>query len=107
MTYYIPRDRRNELPAIHVPSTAEPRRSRPRSEPAWDKFINQDAYLSAHRGQYAERGGVMMPMSYHRFQLRAGAVAQRRRRAEQAQMRIDVPTSESLLRHGWGSGRRS
>ena len=29
---------------------------------AWDAYISQDAYLSKHRGQYAERNGVLLPM---------------------------------------------
>ncbi len=29
---------------------------------AWDAYINQDPYLSKHRGQYAERDGAFLPM---------------------------------------------
>ena len=29
---------------------------------AWDAYINQDPYLSKHRGQYAERNGAFLPM---------------------------------------------
>ena len=29
---------------------------------AWDAYIAQDAYLSKHRGQYAERGAVFLPL---------------------------------------------
>src|SRR5690606_21373924 len=29
---------------------------------AWDAYIEQDKYLSAHRGEYAERGAVFLPM---------------------------------------------
>jgi len=31
---------------------------------AWEKYILQDEYLSANRGKYAERGGVIMPMVF-------------------------------------------
>ncbi|HEX9248352.1 MAG TPA: hypothetical protein VF856_02565, partial [Gemmatimonadaceae bacterium] len=31
---------------------------------AWDAFINQDPYLSSHRGQYAERNAVFLPMVF-------------------------------------------
>ena len=29
---------------------------------AWDAYIAQDKYLSKHRGEYAERGAVFLPM---------------------------------------------
>ena len=31
---------------------------------AWEAYINQDNYLSKHRGEYAERGAVFLPMVY-------------------------------------------
>ena len=31
---------------------------------AWEAFIQQDPYLSKHRGEYAERGGVRLPMVF-------------------------------------------
>jgi hypothetical protein len=31
---------------------------------AWERYILQDEYLSANRGKYAERGGVIMPMVF-------------------------------------------
>jgi hypothetical protein len=31
---------------------------------AWEAYILQDKYLSANRGKYAERGGVIMPMVF-------------------------------------------
>jgi hypothetical protein len=31
---------------------------------AWEAYIQQDKYLSANRGKYAERGAVIMPMVY-------------------------------------------
>ena len=29
---------------------------------AFEAYIKQDAYLSEHRGEYAERNGAVMPM---------------------------------------------
>ncbi len=31
---------------------------------AWNAYIEQDSYLSKHRGEYAERGGVFLPMVF-------------------------------------------
>ena len=29
---------------------------------AWDAYISQDSYLSEHRGEYAQRGAIFLPM---------------------------------------------
>ena len=29
---------------------------------AWDAYIAQDSYLSKHRGEYAERGAIFLPL---------------------------------------------
>jgi len=54
---YIPK---SQSDILLVPATGDPRTA----TQMWnqlDKFISQDAYLSAHRGQFAERNGVILP----------------------------------------------
>jgi hypothetical protein len=54
---YIPK---SQSDILLVPATGDPRTA----AQMWtqlDKFISQDAYLSAHRGQFAERNGVILP----------------------------------------------
>ena len=74
---------------------------------AWDAYIAQDSYLSKHRGQYAERGGVFLPfvrrmdlsLSQNLFHSIAG-------RRHAGQIRLDVTNFGNLLNHDWGVGQR-
>src|SRR5260370_42605937 len=74
---------------------------------AWDAYISQDAYLSKHRGQYAQRGAVFMPLVkrldmsvtqdvFHNF------VGSRHGFA----VRFDILNFGNLLNHNWGVSRR-
>ena len=74
---------------------------------AFDAFIEQDAYLSERRGQYAERGGVFLPMqtqldlslSQEIFRNLGG-------RRHGLQFRIDAVNFGNLLNSDWGVGQR-
>ena len=74
---------------------------------AFEAYINQDKYLSKHRGEYAKRGGVWYPMVkrmdlsivqdvFHNIggQRNAG------------QFRIDFTNFGNLLNHDWGVSQR-
>jgi hypothetical protein len=74
---------------------------------AFETYIQQDKYLSKHRGEYAERGGVFLPMVrrldlslsqdlFHSFGGRRHA----------GQIRLDVTNLGNLLNHDWGVGQR-
>ncbi len=74
---------------------------------AWDAYISQDSYLSKRRGQYAERGGVLLPL-VHRMDL---SIAQDiftniRGRRHSLQVRADVLNFGNLLNSNWGVGQR-
>jgi hypothetical protein len=73
---------------------------------AWDKFIEQDDYLRTHRGQYAERGGVFMPMvlrsDFSFTQELARDIAGHQNGLE---MRIDILNVGNLINHHWGVGQ--
>lgn len=74
---------------------------------AWNAFIAQDAYLSAHRGEYAGRGAAFLPM-VHRADLSVAQdfflnIAGHRNRF---QFRVDVDNFTNLLNKNWGVGQR-
>ena len=73
----------------------------------WEAYINQDEYLRTHRGRYAERGAVFLPMLFRAdlsatqeiFQDVAG-------KRNGLQIRLDVLNFSNLLNNKWGTGRR-
>jgi hypothetical protein len=70
---------------------------------AWDAFINQDSYLSTHRGQYAERNGVFLPMVYRADVSISQDVGRTiAGRPNRLQIRLDILNVTNLLNHDWG-----
>jgi hypothetical protein len=74
---------------------------------AFDQYIQNDPYLSSHRGEYAQRGGVFFPM-VNRIDLSViqdvfhnigGA-------KHSGQVRLDITNFGNLLNHNWGVGQR-
>jgi hypothetical protein len=71
---------------------------------AWDAYISQDKYLSSRRGQYAERGGVFLPMVYRADLAFTQDV---RLPARQAfQVRLDFLNFGNKIGPNWGVGQR-
>ena len=75
---------------------------------AFDKYIDQDPYLSSHRGQYVERNSNIIPM-LHRIDL---SVTQDffikiggQRNA--FQFRVDVLNFTNMLNRNWGISQRA
>jgi hypothetical protein len=74
---------------------------------AFEAYIQQDKYLSKHRGQYAERGGIWFPM-VKRMDLSIvqdvfhNIAGQR----NSGQFRIDFTNFGNLLNHNWGVSQR-
>jgi hypothetical protein len=74
---------------------------------AFDQYINNDPYLSSHRGQYAERGGAWFPyvnridlsITQDLFHMFGGA-------KHGAQIRLDIQNFGNLVNHDWGVGQR-
>jgi hypothetical protein len=74
---------------------------------AWDAYIAQDAYLSKHRGQYAERGAVFLPLvkridlsvSQDIFHVFGG-------QKHSGQIRLDITNFGNLLNDKWGVSQR-
>jgi hypothetical protein len=70
---------------------------------AWDGFINQDAYLSTHRGQYAERNAVFLPMVYRADVSISQDIGRSiGGRPNRLQIRLDILNVTNLLNSDWG-----
>ena len=74
---------------------------------AFEAFINQDPYLSKHRGEYAKRNGGVMPMfnsvdlsiTQDLFHNVAG-------QKNSFQLRLDIVNFGNLLNSDWGVSQR-
>ena len=74
---------------------------------AWEAYIAQDAYLSKHRGEYAERNAAFLPL-LKRMDLsvtqdifrNVGGTRQR------LQFRADIINFGNLLNKNWGVSQR-
>jgi hypothetical protein len=74
---------------------------------AFEQLIEADSYLSSHRGQYAQRNAVFLPivnrvdlsLSQDVFHSLAG-------RRHSGQIRLDITNFGNLLNHSWGVGQR-
>ena len=103
---YIPRDQ-SEMNFVqftgtngHVYTTAE-------QSAAWEAYIGQDNYLNQHRGEFAKRGAVFLPMlkrmdlslSQDLFHSISGT-------RHSGQIRLDITNFGNLLNHNWGVSQR-
>jgi hypothetical protein len=74
---------------------------------AFETYIENDSYLSAHRGQYAERNAVFLPivntvdlsLTQDLFHKIGGM-------RHSGQIRLDITNFGNLLNHNWGVGQR-
>ena len=71
---------------------------------AYEAFIASDPYLSAHRGQYEERGGVVAPWN-NRFNLRVAQDINFNvcRKVHTVTIGVDVNNIANLLNPEWGA----
>ena len=74
---------------------------------AWEAYIQQDAYLSQHRGEYAERNAVFLPL-LNRMDLSVSqdvfkSIGGKRQRF---QFRADVINFGNLVNKNWGVSQR-
>ncbi len=73
---------------------------------AWEAYIQQDKYLSANRGKYAERGGVIMPMvSRADFSFAQQLFTNINNKKNTLEFRIDILNVGNLLNKDWGLGQ--
>jgi hypothetical protein len=74
---------------------------------AFESYIAQDKYLSAHRGEYAERGAVFLPLLHKMdFSLTQDVFKNIKGRRNAGQFRIDIQNAGNLLNSDWGVGQR-
>ena len=74
---------------------------------AWNAYISQDSYLSGHRGQYAERNGVLLPMIWRLdFNVAQDLFMDIGGRRHALQLRADFLNFGNLLNSDWGVGQR-
>ena len=72
----------------------------------WD-FVNQDKYLSSHKGEYADANAALMPW-LNRFDLHlaqnfnVGALRGSKRSNETLQLSLDIMNVGNLLNSSWG-----
>ena len=74
---------------------------------AFEAYINQDAYLREHRGEYAQRNGAVMPM-FNSIDLSITQdIFRNQRGARNAfQVRLDIINLGNLLNSDWGVAYR-
>jgi Carboxypeptidase regulatory-like domain len=74
---------------------------------AFEQLIQSDNYMRSHRGQYAERNAVFLPM-VHRTDLSVSQdlFANLGGRRHSGQIRLDITNFTNLLNADWGVGRR-
>lgn len=73
---------------------------------AWEKFIEQDEYLSERRGEYAERGGVFLPMVYRAdFSIIQDVYFNLFNKRNSIQLRLDILNVGNFLNKEWGVGQ--
>jgi hypothetical protein len=74
---------------------------------AWEAYIAQDKYLSKHRGEYAVRNAVFMPMLKNMdVSLTQDLFRDIKGKRNGLQVRLDVFNFGNLINHNWGLGTR-
>ena len=74
---------------------------------AFNKFIENDSYLSKHRGEYSERGGVAAPWQ-HRFNFKVAQDFDFRVAGKKntIQVALDINNVGNLLNSNWGTYKK-
>jgi hypothetical protein len=74
---------------------------------AFEAYIQQDPYLSKHRGQYAERNGAVMPMFTRAdLTITQDLFHDISKQRHAFQLRFDFFNFSNLLNHNWGVAYR-
>ena len=104
---YIPKNT-SEMNFTDIPATATVRAfTAAEQAAAFEAYIAQDKYLSAHRGEYAVRNAVFLPFQ-HRIDMSItqDVFKDVKGKRNAGQFRIDITNLGNLLNHDWGVGQR-
>jgi Carboxypeptidase regulatory-like domain len=104
---YIPRNT-SEMNFVDIPATATTRGfTAAEQTAAFEAYIQQDKYLSEHRGQYAERGGIFYPIAKRMdLSIVQDVFHDIGGKRNAGQFRIDFTNFGNLLNHNWGVSQR-
>ena len=104
---YIPRDTSEmNFRPLTVAATARTYTAAEQAA-AFEQLIQSDNYLRSHRGQYAERNAVFLPMVHRTdFSISQDLFANVKGRRHSGQIRLDITNFTNLLNADWGVGRR-
>jgi hypothetical protein len=74
---------------------------------AWDAYINQDPYLSKHRGEYAVRNATFLPwLNRLDLSIGQGVFHGKSGRRHSGEVRLDITNFGNLVNTKWGVGQR-
>ncbi len=74
---------------------------------AWEAYIRQDRYLREHRGEYAERGAVFLPIVKRMdLSVQQELFTRLAGRRHAFQFRVDMLNFLNMLSSDWGVGQR-
>jgi hypothetical protein len=74
---------------------------------AWDAFIEQDAYLKKHRGQYAQRNAVFLPMFFQAdLSVTQDLSRTFRGKKNSLEARLDILNFTNMMNSDWGVSNR-
>ncbi|GMU87294.1 MAG: cell envelope biogenesis protein OmpA [Ignavibacteriales bacterium] len=105
---YIPKDQ-SEMNFVDITSTSggvtTTLFTAAQQSDAFEKFIQQDDYLSENRGKYAERNGVTMPMMFRAdLSIVQEFYTEFMNKKNTFQVRLDILNFLNLLNADWGVG---
>jgi hypothetical protein len=104
---YIPKNT-SEMNFTAIPATSTVRAfTADEQATAFDAYIAQDKYLSAHRGEYSQRGAVFLPFQ-HKIDMSVtqDVFKDIKGKRNAGQFRIDIQNLGNLLNSNWGVGQR-
>jgi len=105
---YIPRDR-SEMSFATFSTTGASGRTftADQQADAFEAYIQNDKYLSKHRGEYAERNAVFLPMVKRMdLSLVQDVFGSMKGARHAGQIRLDITNFGNMLNHDWGASTR-